>query len=84
MRESRKRLRSMRIAAAKEQLGNCCMDCGETDERLHFHHRDSSTKIASVAWLWDRPALFWAEVAKCDLLCFRCHFLRHLPERANL
>lgn len=63
----------VRMAAATEYLGGCCVDCGST-KRLEFDHVDPQTKEFPVTKACtiaeDR---FWAEVAKCVLRCNRCH-----------
>ena len=62
-----------RIAAAKEKLGGRCVRCG-TVEGLQFDHIDPATKIADIASLTPLGGeRFWAEVAKCQLLCGACH-----------
>jgi len=42
---------------------------------MHFHHRDPSTKIASVSALERRASIQMLkdEIDKCALLCANCH-----------
>lgn len=58
------------------KLGGKCVTCAST-ERLHFDHIDPTTKEFAVDKLAHsfrtREAQFWAEVAKCQLLCHSCH-----------
>ena len=58
----------------KEAQG--CMRCGynEDGSKLHFHHRDPSTKLFEIG---TRPRIapqrMKEEIDKCDLLCAACH-----------
>lgn len=58
-----------------------CVKCGyaKDPQKLHFHHRNPATKIAKVSRMLHAYSmkLVWAEVAKCDLLCKRCHEETH-------
>ncbi len=59
--------------AARERLGGACASCGST-ERLEFDHVDPSTKRFNIArYTKADDAEFWAEIAKCQLLCSPCH-----------
>ncbi|GEM_PF-6625542 len=62
-----------------------CVICGDTTPSLlDFHHRDPATKsfgIASVTRWINNEARLQAELAKCDLLCRRCHAAHHSPLR---
>lgn len=61
-------------AKAKELLGGICAICGTT-EALDFDHIDPATKLFNISKGWRySEELFWAEVAKCQLLC-RPHHL---------
>lgn len=59
-----------------------CIDCGKNEGRLEFDHQVKKEKSFSVphglGCSWDT---LWAEVAKCDVRCSRCHRLRHAAER---
>ena len=59
-----------------------CKNCGYNEDptKLEFHHRDSTTKLFSIA---DKtPRAFGTEkllkeIAKCDVLCKQCHAGEH-------
>lgn len=59
--------------------------CGETHiSCLDFHHRDPSTKRASVREMMRGHYPFEAlleEVEKCDVICANCHRKLHWSER---
>ena len=70
-REDRKRAE---LNIIKEAQG--CMRCGynEDGSKLHFHHRDSSTKLFNISnMLKIAPQRIKEEIDKCDLLCAACH-----------
>ena len=63
-----------------------CEDCGSPARlrssgywSLDFHHRDPATKSFAVGMSHHRAAwaTLLAEIAKCDVLCRRCHAARH-------
>lgn len=54
-----------------EILGSKCAECGSTRE-LQFDHVDPGTKVSSNIWTWARERRL-AELAKCQLLCKKCH-----------
>jgi hypothetical protein len=68
------RWRARRLAAARDQLGNRCAQCGHdgSTERLEFDHIDPSTKSFGLTRSASESA-FWTEVEKCQLLCRTCH-----------
>jgi hypothetical protein len=75
-----------RMLAAKVGLGGrCVMWCGTTDlQVLCFDHIDPKTKMETVSNLtWARNAVFWNEVAKCQLVCHNCHFKITCEQRKN-
>ena len=56
-----------------EKLGGKCTECGCT-ETLEFDHIDPSTKSFNIAAGYTKPKeVLLAEVAKCQLLCNKCH-----------
>ena len=64
-------------------LGGKCVSCGSVD-RLELDHIDPGTKAIETKKLWgSSEALFWAEVAKCQLLCRPCHCLKSTIERGQ-
>lgn len=57
------------MAEAREKLGGKCVLCGSTGG-LEMDHIDRTTKLFTISIGWSRkPEEFWAEVAKCQLLC---------------
>jgi hypothetical protein len=75
-RRKRKEQARALIAAAK---ASGCSRCHREFEprRLHFHHRDPSTKLFAIAKFVGTPthrlSRLVAEIAKCDVLCLVCH-----------
>lgn len=51
-----------------------CVKCGSID-RLELDHIDPKTKISHCIWSWtkERREL---EIAKCQVLCHKCHLLK--------
>lgn len=72
-----RRQRNMDILAAVRDF--CvCEECGSSD-RLHFHHRDPSTKKFEMANSSARSVkTVMDELAKCAVLCIRCHMRLHM------
>lgn len=58
------------LQQGKDSLGGRCVACGTVND-LEFDHIDPVTKAGEVTTiLYTRNlAEFWAEVAKCQLLC---------------
>ncbi len=67
-----------------------CSRCGENPEdrrKLHFHHRDPSSKLFEVSGFGKGKSklprsaagveVLLAEIAKCDVLCEGCHREEH-------
>ena len=70
-RQNRKRAE---LNVIKEAQG--CMTCGynEDGSKLHFHHRDPSTKLFEIGkGVAYSPQRVQEEIDKCDLLCSACH-----------
>lgn len=59
--------------------GGACERCGSS-EHLQMHHRDKDQKESHAVWGW-RKERRDAELAKCDLLCRKCHIEHHNQER---
>lgn len=58
-----------RRTAAIQSLGGACVICGTTNN-LDFDHVDPTTKLFTISSGLSRTeSVFWAEVAKCQLLC---------------
>ncbi len=59
-----------------------CRKCG-SDEELEIDHIDPKTKAINVDMLWRRHAdVRNAELAKCQVLCRKCHRLKTNEEAA--
>jgi hypothetical protein len=75
--EKRKEL----LIEAKEKLGGKCIWC-ETTENLQFDHIDDSIKEYNVAnAVRNTRKVFWDEVEKCQLLCYKCHNKKSAAQR---
>lgn len=59
-----------------------CLRCGFSEDyrAVLFHHRDPKEKLFGLTWRelnnknWHEV---FAELAKCDILCFNCHQIVH-------
>jgi hypothetical protein len=66
--------------------GRTCQDCGREWQpkayALNWHHRDPTTKRFNVGSGTEKciPVTI-AEIAKCELLCVKCHRRRHPQKR---
>ena len=72
--EQRQTAARANLNVIKEAQG--CMICGydEDGSKLHFHHRDPSTKLFTISMQLTRsPQRLQEEIDKCDLLCAACH-----------
>lgn len=75
-------------AIQKIKEGSPCMDCGDSYPFyvMDFDHRDPSTKVADVSHMVKTYVPWWKvleEIAKCDLVCVRCHRLRTYQGDSN-
>lgn len=62
-----------RRAEAIEHLGGKCARCGTTDQ-LEVDHINPADKTHNIAKVWSySKEKFWAEIAKCQVLCTECH-----------
>ena len=59
--------------------GKCCEWCGSTVD-LELHHIDPSTKLGHNIWSWSEKARK-NEIAKCIVLCKKCHHDYHNKKR---
>jgi hypothetical protein len=62
--------------------GNACQDCGKPYDpkmgQFHWHHREPAEKRFPVGpQLAQALPRIRSELAKCELLCARCHVHRH-------
>jgi len=56
-----------------EKLGGKCVECGCT-ETLEFDHIDPTTKSFNISAGYHKPKkVLEEELAKCQLLCNKCH-----------
>lgn len=55
-------------------LGGKCVECGSTGE-LEVDHKDPALKVSSNFWCWSK-ARRDEELAKCQVLCSRCHLAK--------
>ena len=64
------------VLAYKVRRG--CSYCG-TKKNLTFHHRDPTTRLASIGTLMSagKSSAVWEEIAKCDVMCETCHHKHH-------
>lgn len=80
---SQQRRKKERVHFVRDiKKGLCCKSCGMSDFRcLHFHHRDSEEKVATVATMVQKFEYSYedilAEIAKCDVFCANCHMILH-------
>lgn len=65
----------MRKRRARYLAGRDCEWCHATED-LQIHHRDPNTKKDHAIWSW-KPERREAELAKCMVLCGRCHRKAH-------
>ena len=62
----------------KDLKSKPCVDCGKVFPAfcMDFDHRPGEKKLGSPAMFFHNQEKFWAEVAKCDLVCACCHRIR--------
>lgn len=64
-------------------LGGKCVECG-TDKDLEFDHIDPQAKLFNISTsIAINRELLLLELAKCQLLCTRCHDKKTARERRN-
>jgi 5-methylcytosine-specific restriction endonuclease McrA len=59
--------------------GKCCAKCGST-RNLELDHKDPAVKVTHLVWAWGEKRRK-AELAKCQILCSRCHKRKTAGER---
>ena len=72
--QQREDRRRAELNIIKEAQG--CMRCGynEDGSKLHFHHRDPSTKLFEIGkGIAFSPIRVQEEIDNCDLQCAACH-----------
>lgn len=75
--------RNKRRTYAYAKLGGRCVKCGSTDS-LEFDHIDPTTKILTISKLWTASkTIFEEELAKCQLLCHKCHLEKTIANGDN-
>ena len=69
-----------------EKLKRGCENCGyqEFSRLLHWHHKDPGTKKFNLVYAFQHGwrAIF-AEIAKCFVLCEKCHLEKEAEKRRN-
>ncbi len=58
-----------------------CRDCG-SDKHLEVHHLDPSQKVSHRIWSWSKERRE-AELAKCIVLCRKCHNQERIKKFKN-
>lgn len=75
--QQKKEWRSLRLAQAQDFLGAFCVHClpEHNANGTQFDHIDPSTKLFNISYAAHSvdKGTFWAEVAKCQLLCWKHH-----------
>jgi hypothetical protein len=80
--EANRRKKAERHAAVDQIKSVPCADCGKSFPPyvMDFDHRDPSTKEYEINFLLNKTTCPWSrvldEIAKCDVVCARCHRLR--------
>lgn len=74
-----KRWRAKRRVDAIAARGGKCVAC-DSREKLEFHHVYRSEKVDHRVYTWSKRRMD-EELAKCDLLCSKCHFEETAIER---
>lgn len=84
VKQYRREKKERRITEARYLLGSKCIRCS-TRKSLHFDHVDPATKLFNISDGADHvsEARFWAEVAKCQLLCKPHHLEKTAKEQSN-
>jgi hypothetical protein len=87
--KQRQKSKDNRRHLKEEAKSEGCQSCGlnpEDKSLLHFHHRDSETKLFNVGGRTLTKSLrqIRAEIAKCEVLCAKCHREEHLGEAVTL
>ncbi len=70
----------------KHKVLNGCADCGQKHEAiLTYHHKDPENKRFGISDAAPKKGFnhIVNEIAKCEILCFNCHAIRHWQERKN-
>jgi len=57
-----------------------CVDCGATEKKIVWHHRDPASKWTNVSGMYQfSESSLISELEKCDPVCYSCHWYRHHP-----
>jgi hypothetical protein len=73
-----------RQAIDNYKMAQGCADCGLVTERpevLEFDHVRGEKLFAISAGLHHKPAILWAEIEKCEVVCANCHRVRTVQRR---
>ena len=72
-----------RRSEAVVKLGGKCVRCSSS-EGLELDHIDRASKSYDVANMCSySDEKYWAEIAKCQLLCSSCHAFKTIDERGH-
>lgn len=87
-RQTQQRLLAARQIMIDKIKGVPCLDCGHSYPSyvMDFDHRDPSTKLFDVARIKTstrRWSVVLEEMAKCDVVCARCHRMRTWTQPKN-
>ena len=82
--ESRARALAKMVKLRTEWLSvnGPCKKCGSA-KSLQAHHRDPTTKVDHKVWSW-RSERREIELAKCEVLCEKCHIALHAEATRKL
>jgi len=83
-RKYKKRRYHARKRKYRELLGGKCKGCG-SKERLEFDHREHGTREHVITMMLTclPEKLVLKELAKCQLLCHKCHRLKSIEEMGH-
>lgn len=80
--KKQRRYQALAVSKSRRSFlkGKSCIACGSKRD-LEVDHIDPRTKITHRMWSWSKERLA-AELIKCQVLCWFCHFFKTVMERA--